>query len=628
MAELLTRDDKFDRIMATINQRRDFDARRIREMIEIRDRYNGDYVVPIPDVEGEDELPAPTPELMADAIDQTAMRAASVMPVLEFPSVTGSGVTHDTARTWARYRRSFAYHVWEESALPLVAYRIFRHLTGYGSNALTVIPDFEQKEPRIVARDPLTAYPEPRDAEDVRPPRNTAFVYGRSVAWLRKQYPEAADVLRRYKEGDASVMWDVFEWIDEDEIIIGLLAPRQPDWVRSGYGAPGDTPDLSMPLRRYPNRAGVCTAYVPFRITLDRVMSQVATMVPVNDLWAKMMALDVVAAEKAIFTDRYAVGTEQGQPEIVSGGGNWQDGRTGKINLLRNVAQVGAMQDGPGPAAQPVIDRLERTVRIGSGAIPQFHGETGGASLRTGRAMETSTSFSLDPRIQELQLIAQYEFRAINEQSMAVAEGYWPRRRFWCFSGMSQDDEVVEFEPAKHMQTGDGGRKHSVRYPFAGADAEATSLNVMQGVGAGLLSTKDAMRKVPWVEDADQTERQIELERFRQAVGVGFAQQITGGQVLAQDGITVIREMQRGASMEDAIEAAQRQAQEREAEQQQAREQEPGGADAQPGLQPGADAEQALQDQQQAGQMLAQVPPATTSQDRLRQLFSAMRGRA
>lgn len=628
------RDDRYAEVLAIVRGRVDNDHWRIQEMIDVRDRYNGDYVVPIPDVEGQDSLPAPVPYLIVEGIDQNAMRAASVMPYIEVPSVaTSTGRTSDTNREYAAIRRRAHYARWDYSALDLMLYRGFRHMIGYGSMALGAIPDFKDGRARIVLRDPLSAYPEDRDPEDVRAPENAAFVYGKSRSWLRKNYPEARFVLDQYvPPGGTDDLWDVFEWQDADETIIGILGPRHMS-VRALGTSAGSEPVLHMPLRRWPNRAGICTYYIPQRVTLNRVMSQVAKMIPHSDLWAKLMALDVVAAEKSIFTDKYALGSDNMIPSIVSGDGTWKDGRTGEINVLQNVRAVGALNDGPGSAAQPVIDRVERAVRINTGALAAFSGEHD-SSMRTGRGHDTATSFAIDPRIQECHTIAKYALKAINRAGQAVEEGYWPAKSFRVFSGWPSDRGILTYKPSQHFQTEDGGNENAVSYAIAGADLAQTSVQVGQLKGSGLMSSATAMRMHPSIPDADAEQTQMDAERLRDAVAVGFAQQTAAGGVSLANAARIAKDLLNGMDVLDAIVAEDARQREEMAAQQQAQQDAGGAGPGGPvpggpsvGIQPETDAA-AAQAGAAASPMLASIPPPSTSQDRLRQLAAALRASA
>ena len=64
-----------------------------RRMSEIRDHYNGDVIVPLPEL---DELEKPAiPNLIAQGIDQFAMQVASVIPDVQYPSLRPGMKEHD-----------------------------------------------------------------------------------------------------------------------------------------------------------------------------------------------------------------------------------------------------------------------------------------------------------------------------------------------------------------------------------------------------------------------------------------------------------------------------------------------------------------------------------------------------
>ena len=57
----------------------------IKRMTEVRDHYNGDVIVPLPELD-EAERPA-IPNLIAQGIDQFSMRVASVLPDVHYPAL-------------------------------------------------------------------------------------------------------------------------------------------------------------------------------------------------------------------------------------------------------------------------------------------------------------------------------------------------------------------------------------------------------------------------------------------------------------------------------------------------------------------------------------------------------------
>ena len=66
----------FDEIVGIIRQRQDVQSPLLERMLEVKERYNGDYVIPLPSMENEPVLPPLTPALIAENIDAVAQRAS------------------------------------------------------------------------------------------------------------------------------------------------------------------------------------------------------------------------------------------------------------------------------------------------------------------------------------------------------------------------------------------------------------------------------------------------------------------------------------------------------------------------------------------------------------------------
>ena len=59
----------FDEIVGIIRQRENAQTPVLKKMIEVKDRYNGDYVIPLPTLDEEPILPPLTPSLISENID-------------------------------------------------------------------------------------------------------------------------------------------------------------------------------------------------------------------------------------------------------------------------------------------------------------------------------------------------------------------------------------------------------------------------------------------------------------------------------------------------------------------------------------------------------------------------------
>lgn len=567
----------FDQIVSLMRQRRSQDSLLIRQMIDIRDRYNNDVVLPLPTVQNSPEIEPPVPRLIAQAIDGTAMRAASPNPAITCPALNPAS---SLSVKKADIRRRRLYGAWKENQVKIKLYRSYRHLVGYGTCAWIVLPDSAERRAKIELRDPLMTYPELRTPNDIREPKNVGFVYGRSVDWITYHYPTAKDFFYNAAGKEWDTLWDVVEWVDEDEVVIGILGPRMPAYTPQDsrpYGYNG------FELCRFRNKAGMVPVVTPRRVTLDLVMGQMATMIGTVDLHSRLMALEVLAAEKHVFPDMFLLGEPNGTPRVV--GGNWRDGRTGEINEVTGAREVGYLSTQPTPQILQTIAQLEDSIRETGGASGFFGGENPGG-LRTGRALDTMGSFSVDPRVQEFQELQSQALRLLNIGVLAVEKGYYPNAKQFCFTGLQGDASLCEYQPARDFETGE----NDVQYPIPGADISQVSVAVAQMVGSGLMSKHTGRVKHPFIDDAEQEEAQLAEEMIEQAILAAFAQQTNGGQVPLTDAIRVLTLLKGGMDLAEAVNQAQKEAQERQATQAPP----PGptqlsAPEAQPGIAPGSE---------------------------------------
>jgi hypothetical protein len=547
----------WEEIHSIVVNRRDRNSPLIDEMIVVRDRYNGDYVLPYLTAEEHAELPPLTPQLIAEAVDNNGMLAGSTLPAITCPPIDPTKQTGVRSREYAKTRKGILQATLYESRWPLLARRAYRHLFGYATFCMVVQPDLKKKQMPIVhLRDPLTCYPDERVAEDYCDPYNVAFVYGKSVDWIRHCFPESREYLEE-EANSSETMWEMVEWVDEYDVVIGLLGPRE----RVKFWQGTDNPlRWGKELRRWPNRAGRVTAICPSRVTLDRISSQLAKITGISDLMSRMMALDVLAREKSIFPDRFLLGRTGMTPSIV--GGEWRDGRTGDMNIVLDAEKIGAMTFAPDPSSTQMIDRLERNFRVSGGLVPQMGGETYGA-LRTGRGIDTLMGAAVDPRIQEMQEIMAAHMPSLNESILDCYKGYWPGRKYTLISGWGGATRMVEFTPEVHIETS----KNVVSYAIAGTDAQGRTIILGQLQGMGVLSRRSVREMHPWVADADEESARIDEERFEQAAVEAIMQQAIAGMLSPQElaDLEEARRQDPNGDIFTAIREAQRKAQERQA---------------------------------------------------------------
>ena len=184
-------------------------------MRHIRDHYNGDVIVPLPEIDSTEA--SAVANLLAQGLDQTAMRIASVTPDIVCPPEDESS---KQAQKFAAIRRKALFGWWQNSRIDMQLAKRARHLIGYSNTIVQIRFDQDKGCPTWHVRDPLTAYPSNLRGSDDMTPADCVFGYERSYGWIRRQYPEAA---LRFAGGvsDAPLDTDrpieLIEYVDHDE---------------------------------------------------------------------------------------------------------------------------------------------------------------------------------------------------------------------------------------------------------------------------------------------------------------------------------------------------------------------------------------------------------------------------
>lgn len=539
----------WEEIHGIVQARRRADSALIRQMRVITDHYHGDVVIPLPDVVGEPDLPPLMPQLIHDGIETNAMRAGGPRPDLDCPA---RDPFDSKSVERARKRRKVYSARWYQSQLELLMMRAYRQGVAYGTWHMIVTPDYERECAKIQLRNPLSTYPELRDHDEIREPLNVGYVFGRSYDWVRRNYPGVAVDMRNARQYEDQ-LWDLCEWIDEDDIVLGILGPR------STVTEPVEN-FTGIEIQRETNRAGRVPAVAPRRLTLERIAGQLDQMVGMVDWMGRLMALDIIAAERATFPDLVAITDDGRPPELI--GGEWADGRTGRINLVqaRDLKQI--RQD-PSQMTGMMIDRLERAGRF-SGGIPAVTGGEMSGSIRSGRIVDSMAAFSIDPRIQELQLVMARSLACLNDSIAAVEKGCFSGRLLVAFSGTPGDMGHVEYDPAEIFEE---TTQSIVEYPMPGSDLSQISVGVAQLAGAGLASKRTARRLHPNIADPEAEELLIDKERLEEAILVSLQQGAQNGTLAYIDLANILRKRAEGADLVTAVMEAQHEAQERQATQ-------------------------------------------------------------
>lgn len=545
----------FEEIVRIIEHRRSTASPLIRQMLEVQRRYDADYVIPFPDMDDQPALPPLTPALVAQAIDQPALDAAQVRPDVFCPPLDPTKLRGIRSREYARKREHAVKSTHHKSKMNLQMYRFFRHLSGYATATMIVRPSYTLGFPLIETRNPLSSFPEPKAAEDVTRVGNVGFIHSRSSSWLRSRFPQTRNEVGGpigTADSGEDELWDVIEWWDEEDTIWGILGPQHGDLssAKSGYIRASSSPEFELFRKRH--ELGHCPAVSGKRITLDKIGTQVAQNTGIIDFMGRLLTLDMIAAERNVFPDRYMVGERGEMPRITTASGNWRDGRTGEINIIEGVRSVGEMRSQPDPMTRAAYDTLERNFKVSTGVSGMGMGENT-SNLRTGRAIAEIYGVSVDPRVMELQRIAEHALAELNETILATWERCWPDDEVRLFAGFAANRAVDDFIPGKHVE---GAYDNAVSYTIAGADVQQTTIALGQLLGTEALSLASFRRRHPWIDDPDTEEQLVSVEKIDRALFDSVLMRAQGGELPLTYLARIGQEIKAGSSITEAIEAA------------------------------------------------------------------------
>ena len=520
-------------------------------MRHIRDHYNGDVIVPLPEIDSTES--SSVANLLAQGLDQTAMRIASVTPDIVCPPEDESS---KQAQKFAAIRRKALFGWWQNSRIDMQLAKRARHLIGYSNTIVQIRFDQEKNCPTWHVRDPLTAYPSNLRGADDMTPSDCVFGYERSYGWIRKSYPDAA--LRFAGVADAPYDTDrpieMIEYVDHEEYV--LIAVRNPANSVGMYSPNGDTGPVIAELERVPNRTGTCPVVMSQRISLDEPSGQFDGILGMYQQQAKLMALEVIAVQKGIFPDTWLVGRAGEQPNII----NAANGLTGEVGVIRG-GDLRDMQLNVGFMTNPAIDRLERAQRLTAGVPAEFGGEST-SNIRTGRRGDAVLSAVVDFAVQESQRILARSLETENKIAIAMAKSYAGGKSKSFYVSMGKVKGKVDYVPNKHFTTDD----NVVSYSHAGADINNLVIAGGQRLSMGTMSKESFMKIDPLVEDVEAERDAVTAEQLEQSLLSGLQQQAATGAIPPSDIARIIDLVKADKEeLAGAVEKVQREAQERQA---------------------------------------------------------------
>lgn len=520
------------------------------KMRNLRDYYNGDVIVPLPELDSDER--SAVANLLAQGLDQTAMRIASTSPDIICPAVDAKT---KRARENAAIRRKALFGWWEHSRMDLQIAKRARHLIGYSTSVVQLRYNKKAGCPEWFLRDPLTAYPAKLLGVNDLKPRDVIFAYDRPLGWIRDAYPEAA----RQFDSDSNLSNEteiqMLEYVDaEEQVLIGTRSPASVGAINFLSSEPAKT--VTVELERVPNPLGDTPVIYSQRISLDGAQGQFDGILGMYQLQARLMALEVIAVQKGVFPDTWLVGRQGETPQIV----NPADGLTGEVGVIRG-GDLKDMQMQPGYMTNPAIDRLERAQRLTAG-IPQEFGGESTSNIRTGRRGEAVLSATVDFTVQEAQRIIARSLEEENKIAITMAKKFAGGRPQSFYVSNKNAKGPVDYTPNTNFDS----TENIVSYSQAGSDVNNLVIGGGQRVGMGTMSKRSFMSIDPFVDDPEFEHDTVIAEQLEQAMLSSLQKQAAEGAIPPAD-LARIMELVKNNEMElaEAVETVQKEAQERQA---------------------------------------------------------------
>lgn len=489
------------------------------KMVTIKNHAQNLVRVPLPELD-KDEV-ASVANLIGQGVDQMGMRIASTVPNIVYPS-TKPGNTQ--ADEYARIRRLANYGWWEANRFDRKQRKRSKWLVAYATAPALIRPDFKRGIPQWQLPDPLCTYPGPTaDPDDICPP-DAILAYKRSLSWLTANYPDQARALELGRNPSPDTELEVLEYIDADEHVL-VAVGREPENTHSYVPqANSQTRAAGAPfvlLTRFDNRVGRCTLTYPTRPSLECPISQFDAMPGLYRMQARAMALWVIANERAIFPETYAISRPNEQVQVMT----TADGRAGIVGEIKG-GDLHVVTTPPAPQIATMIDMLERNQRVSASLSTDFGGEHP-TNVRTGRAGEQLLSATVDYWVQEAQETLSLAYQEENKLAVAVARTYFGNAAKSFYVNFGKTKGTVDYTPLVHFDADN----NVVSWPMAGSDINQLVVGLGQRIGLDEISIRSAQEKDPYIDDPEEEARRLTAQSVNKAFMASVDQAVAAGQV-------------------------------------------------------------------------------------------------
>ncbi|MDE2472042.1 MAG: hypothetical protein KGL35_25760, partial [Bradyrhizobium sp.] len=469
---------------------------------------------------------------VANYIDVVARDLAEMIAPMPALNCVSGTITSDAARRFAAKRQRIGMYYWIDSRVSMQITTAADQYLTYGYVPLMIEPDFDKHFPRFRFLDPRHGYPE---FGPIGETVSFTSKHKTKASKLAALYPQFAQQLKSGVSNAIGQTRDqdlhVYRYVDKDQTLV-FVKERN-----------------NLVLERVPNRLGMCPIQCAVRPSSDdQIRGQFDDVLAPLAAKALMARLSLEAAEKTIQAPIVlpddAVDLPLGPDAIIR---TANPAGVGRVRL--DVSNAGILEQ----------SQLDAELRLGTRYPEGRSGDVQG-SIVTGRGVEALLG-TFDTQVKTHQTVFGELLRRQTYAAFKLDETYWPGERKE-IRGVTEGVPFAEkYTPSADIK---GDYTCDVTYGMlAGMDPNRGLLFLLQARGAELIDRQTAMRNMPFDIDVTQLERNIDVEKMREAGLAGLlatAQSIgpiieQGGDVgqILQGLAKAIKDRQDGKPVEDAL---------------------------------------------------------------------------
>jgi len=440
--------------------------------------------------------------ITANFIDAVARDLAEVVAPLPTLSCSSGAMRSEADKRRAERKNRIGEHYWRMSKLPVqMLYGADQYLT-YGFLPAWIEPNFDTKRPQIHLLDPVGCYYRLDRLMNVRV---FAHVWKETAANLAAQWPEyAQQIINPTAFGNGSdTEVECVQYVDSTHVVVYL--PERNDLILASYEHNMSRPPIAIALR-----PGL---HMEPRGQFDDVLF-------IQMARAVMAQLTLEAGHKAVQAPLAVpsdVTTLSLGPDAVIQSDNPE--KIGRVRL--EVPQ----------AAFALGAELDDEMKIGA-RYPDARLGVQDASVITGKGVQALMG-GFDTQIKGSQEVMARLLVEITELCFETDEVWFPGKIEKIQGTLSGHSYELTYTPKTDIA---GNYSCDVTYGFASGMTPGNALvTMLQARGDGLIDRDTVRRQLPWGIDAEQVQRDLDVQETEDALKQGlFAALQSVGQMLAQ----------------------------------------------------------------------------------------------